>query len=194
MQYAAFDIETTGLDPHNDRIIELALAAKGIIYSWLINPGIPIEPAITQITGITQEMIDSEGVPFATAWEEFSVVSCGYEKFIGHNAFRFDLPFLQSECLRAGYPKPFIDIIDTAALFKGLAMGVQPKAPHDEWARYVLDVRMYGLKYNLGFAASELGLTLPDGLHRAGADAHLTLDVYEALMQKNPGLEEILYA
>lgn len=190
MKYAAFDIETTGLNPQNDRVIELALTLPhGVTLSWLIQPGVPITPEITRITGITQKMLDGDGIPFATAWQEFSKAASGYECFIGHNAIRFDWPFIQVECGRAGWPKPEAEIRDTAAIYKGLKLGMRPQLPHKEWAERVLNIRQYGLKFNLAHAANEMGLTIPEGTHRAGVDALLTFDLYETLVKRYPEME-----
>ncbi len=53
----AFDTETTGPDPLQDRIVTAALVARGggrpdKVMSWLINPGIPIPAEATEVHGI----------------------------------------------------------------------------------------------------------------------------------------------
>jgi len=58
----ALDIETTGLDPQRDAILEIGMVRFSgrrveSEYSQLINPGRPIPPLITQLTGITNEMV-----------------------------------------------------------------------------------------------------------------------------------------
>ena len=63
--YIAFDFETTGLDPNHDRIIEVAAIKfrEGEIsdrYVQLINPNIDIPELITDITGITNSMVQSK--------------------------------------------------------------------------------------------------------------------------------------
>ena len=60
----SFDLETTGLDPTRDAIIEIgAVRFRGdrVEDEWseLINPGRPIPPAIVQLTGITDSMLSS---------------------------------------------------------------------------------------------------------------------------------------
>lgn len=187
MSYVAFDIETTGLDPQNDRVIELAVATPSRTQSWLINPGIALPIEIVNLTGITQEMMDMDGVPFSFAWEQFSRAVGRPDFLVGHNAIRFDWPFIQAECLRTFGAQPGIPIIDTAAMFKAMKIRVDqyrahPTVSFQEWAIAVLDTRRYGLKYNLTHAAQEMGLALPEGTHRAGVDARLTLGLYEALM------------
>jgi hypothetical protein len=66
---AVVDVETTGINPDSDRIIELGICLfeydrqNGRIYKvlgsweWLENPGFSIPPEITNITGITDEMV-----------------------------------------------------------------------------------------------------------------------------------------
>lgn len=60
--FVCFDIETTGLNPLNDKIIEIGaikVVDKKIagIFSELINPGMKLSPAITKLTGINDEML-----------------------------------------------------------------------------------------------------------------------------------------
>ena len=67
--FVALDIETTGLNPAEDKIIEVGMAkiSDGEIvdsYSTLVNPGIKISERITMITGITDDMV--EGKPEIT--------------------------------------------------------------------------------------------------------------------------------
>ena len=66
---AVVDVETTGINPDRDRIIELGICLfeydrqSGRIYKvlgsweWLEDPGLSIPPEITNITGITDEMV-----------------------------------------------------------------------------------------------------------------------------------------
>jgi DNA polymerase-3 subunit epsilon/ATP-dependent DNA helicase DinG len=60
--FVALDIETTGLNPEKDAIIEIGAVRfnnKRVEGEWssLINPGKPIPPFITQLTGITDQMV-----------------------------------------------------------------------------------------------------------------------------------------
>jgi DNA polymerase III subunit epsilon len=66
---AVVDVETTGTNPDQDRIIELGICLfeydrqNGRIYKvlgsweWFEDPGVPVPPEITKITGITDEMV-----------------------------------------------------------------------------------------------------------------------------------------
>jgi DNA polymerase-3 subunit epsilon len=93
------DLETTGINPLHDRIIEIGLCevVNGeVLEEWttLVNPRRPFSPFIEKLTGITPAMV--AGAPtFAEIGEEL------HEKLVGkvlvaHNA-RFDYGFLKSE-------------------------------------------------------------------------------------------------
>src|ERR1041384_3863867 len=61
-EFCVFDLETTGGSPEDSRITEIgAVKVKGgeVIgeFATLINPGVPIPPAITYLTGITNAMV-----------------------------------------------------------------------------------------------------------------------------------------
>jgi len=58
---ALFDTETTGVDPHRDRIVTAALiiVEPHRDLSWLLNPGIPIPQEATDITAALSWMVDS---------------------------------------------------------------------------------------------------------------------------------------
>src|SRR5512142_802626 len=93
----ALDIETTGLDPHSDSIIEIgAVRFNGarVEDEWttLVNPGRSIPPFITQLTGINNEMVRNAPPLKAIIHELADFV--GESPVLGHNV-RFDLAFLQ---------------------------------------------------------------------------------------------------
>ncbi|GAB1344560.1 3'-5' exonuclease [Gemmatimonas sp.] len=87
------DVETTGLDTSNDRIIELGLVAfafdgAGIVYNvdakreWFEDPGIPIPAEATEITGITNEMVRGQRIDEAAVLSEIERAHL----VIAHNA------------------------------------------------------------------------------------------------------------
>jgi DNA polymerase-3 subunit epsilon len=99
------DLETTGVDISTDKIVQVAairVSPNGKIAkrTWMVNPGIPIPPAATEIHGITDEMVKDEPTfdriasTIATAISDH--VICGY------NIDRFDLPLLRREMYEAG--------------------------------------------------------------------------------------------
>ena len=94
----AFDLETTGLDPKNDAIIELALIKfdeTGILerYTTLINPGFPLSPETINITSITDE--DLKDSPFFSDIRPklLDFLSDG-SPLLGHNV-DFDISFFR---------------------------------------------------------------------------------------------------
>lgn len=200
MNIAAFDIETTGLNRNQDRVIELAISGPSETHAWLIkHENIVVPGKITQITGITQDMIDRDGIPFPDAWEAFLTYLGSSDQIVGHNCLNFDWPFLQVECERYGIIIPqiteepwrpddpsFPPLIDTMALYKGLALGYWPQIPHIPWAVKILNMRVSGLKTNLAHASAQLKLVSSEALHRASADADLTLALAKAIRKLFP--------
>jgi DNA polymerase III subunit epsilon len=101
---AIVDLETTGADPHNDRITEVAvLVTEGdqLVTQWssLVNPGMPIPQRIQAFTGITDAMVAD-----APSFEEIAEQVRAHlvdAVFVAHNA-RFDYGFLRASFERHG--------------------------------------------------------------------------------------------
>lgn len=119
------DLETTGLDRENDRIVQIALYKTSLdngfadeVYEAYVNPGSLISPASTAIHGITDEMVRDEPKFEEIAGEVFSfILGCD---FAGFNSNWFDIPLLANEFARCGLtldPKAF-NMIDVGNLFK----------------------------------------------------------------------------
>ena len=94
--YIALDLETTGLSAQRDRITEIGAVKirDGRIadrYAQLVNPGVLISPRITQITGITNAMVEHQPA-IEDVLEDF-IDFLGDDMIIGHNV-RFDMGFL----------------------------------------------------------------------------------------------------
>ena len=109
---ALFDLETTGIDPHRDRIVTAAAieaggGAKTITHEWLIDPGIDIPAEATAVHGITTEHARTHGRPAVTAVKEIGehVVSCTTSgvPIVGHNIGGYDLTLLWAELVRNGH-------------------------------------------------------------------------------------------
>jgi ATP-dependent DNA helicase DinG len=155
----SIDIETTGLDSGTDAIIEIgAVRFSGHRiddeFSTLINPGRHIPEFITQLTGISDEMV-RQAPRLQEVLEELEAF-VGDSAVLGHNV-RFDLGFLQKQRILQ-----FNDVIDTYEL----ASVLLPTAS----------------RYNLGALGQLLGIPLP-ATHRALDDARVTHRVYLSLRE-----------
>ncbi|MDZ7370930.1 MAG: 3'-5' exonuclease [candidate division KSB1 bacterium] len=117
-----FDLETTGLDLANDRIVQFAFVKVNLdrsLTEWseLVNPGIPIPPEASRVHHITDETV--AGKPqlkeFAPKIREF-LTGCD---LAGFNVISFDLPLLQIELERCGVSLPLQEmrVIDAQVIF-----------------------------------------------------------------------------
>ncbi len=124
--FTAIDIETTGLSPSKDRIIEVStirFRGTNILErrSWLIDPGIPIPPRAAKIHGITDEAV--RGKP---AFEEVCrslSQSLSNSVVIAHNA-RFDWNFIKSEYQKTGTQPPGEMVTDSIPLARAAFPGL----------------------------------------------------------------------
>ena len=119
--YIVVDLETTGLNPVNDEIIEIS-ALKYVnnqlveSFTHLVNPQLPINWKITQITGIDDEMVAQAPTidQLLPSFLEF----IGSEILMGYN-FNFDISFLINKLNKYGYPtltNNYIDVMQLAKL------------------------------------------------------------------------------
>ena len=105
MDTIVLDIETTGLSPTKNKIIEIYalkldenLNEKENFYALIkIEESIP--HFITNMTGITDENLESKGEPEKTVMQKFHKF-IQHDLLVGHNIDKFDLPFLQNACAR----------------------------------------------------------------------------------------------
>jgi DNA polymerase-3 subunit epsilon len=101
---AVIDIEATGSNVTTDRIVEIAVVkhlpdGTRTVKRKIINPQIPIPPAITDIHGITDEMVKNAPT-FKQAAHEIKQVLDGCD-IACYNAYRLDIPMLMEEFIRA---------------------------------------------------------------------------------------------
>ena len=117
-----FDLETTGLDLVNDRIIQLSYIkvfpdGKEERGNILINPERPIPSLISQLTGITDDDVKDKPTFKAIAHElNNNFKGCD---FAGFNSNHFDIPLLAEEFIRAGIDFDFSHcrLIDVQTIF-----------------------------------------------------------------------------
>ncbi len=159
-ELVVIDLETTGLDPDHDAIIEVgAVRMKdGQIldeFSRLIDPGFPIPPNITHLTGIRQE--DVIGKPDIKAVVAAIRAFIGNAVIVGHNV-TFDARFLARQGLVETNLR--VDTYDLASV-------LIPRAP----------------RYNLNSLTAQLGIEIGHA-HRALDDAKATALLYWKLWDK----------
>lgn len=120
-----FDLEATGLDLVNDRIIQISYVkvspgdkeGEEERKSIFVNPGKPIPAFVQQLTGITDDMV--KDVPtFKQLAKQLADSFIGCD-FAGFNSDRFDVPMLAEEFLRAGIDFDFSKcrLIDAQNIF-----------------------------------------------------------------------------
>ena len=118
-----FDLETTGIDLVKDRIIQISYIkvypdGKEERGNELVNPEKPIDPVITQLTGITNEDVKDKPT-FKQLGQKLAEKFRNCD-FAGFNSNHFDIPLLAEEFLRAGVDFDFSKsrMIDACTIFK----------------------------------------------------------------------------
>ena len=162
-EFVVFDLETTGLDPHRHEIIEFGAirvirdSTQFPVYSSLVKPTNKIPRKITELTGITQAMVDEDGVSIETALDAF-IAFIGDRPLVAYNA-PFDKGFMDAALSRAGHsqrlPEPSCALKLARRAWRGLP------------------------SYKLTALAERFGLD-PRDSHRALEDCKRTVAVYIA--------------
>jgi DNA polymerase III subunit epsilon len=120
--FAVLDLETTGGSPASCEITEVgAVKVRGGevlgTFQTLVNPGVPVPPSITFLTGITEAMVMP--APRIAAVLGPLIGFVGDAVVVGHNV-RFDLGFLGAAMDRHGWPRFTNTVVDTCALARRL--------------------------------------------------------------------------
>lgn len=164
--FCVLDLETTGGSPAEHAITEIgAVKLRGgeLVgrFETLVNPGVPIPPLITVLTGITEAMV-LPAPRIADVLPHF-LEFLGDAVIVGHNV-RFDISFLDAALRAHGYPPLDHQRTDTLALARRL---VRDEVPN----------------LKLGTLARHLRVpTEPN--HRAMADAQATAEVFHTLLER----------
>lgn len=169
-EIVVIDVETTGLDPVEDRIVEIAIIRikEGSIEEKLVtllNPEMRIPPDVSYIHGITDNQIKK--APFFRDIASRVLEIVNGKTLLVHNA-DFDIPFLKNELSRCGMELSGIKVIDTLAIARNYFC-----FPNNS-------LSTIAVHYNIDTS----------GLHRAEADAMLTYKIFckmqeETLKGKN---------
>src|ERR1700749_4710690 len=127
LDFTVVDVETTGWAPDVAGITEIGAVRvhDGRVvaeYSSLVNPGTPVPPAITELTGISDQMLASAPpvaavLPGLLAFAQGSVLAA-------HNA-PFELRFLTAACAGMGREWPGFEVLDTVRLARHLMASPQ---------------------------------------------------------------------
>lgn len=114
MRQVVLDLETTGLRPGVDKIVEIGLVEvqnyypTGKVWHTYVNPGMKMPKAAEAVHGITDKKL--KGKPKFWQVSEAMLEFIGPDPIVAHNA-RFDISFLASE-LGAGIPNDVVDTLD----------------------------------------------------------------------------------
>ncbi|MFH9013392.1 3'-5' exonuclease [Streptomyces sp. NPDC017943] len=177
-----FDLETTGTDPREARIvtgavIEVRGGEPGGRREWLADPGVPIPEDAVAVHGISSERAAAEGRPADRVADALADVLTSYWKagvpVVAYNA-TFDLTLLSAELRRHGLP----------SLRERLG-GADPAPVIDP---YTIDRRVDRYrrgKRNLEAVCAEYGVVL-DAAHDALADALAAARLAGAIADRHP--------
>ena len=163
--YAIIDIETTGGSARLEKITEVAIylhdgeKITGEFVS-LVNPERNIPYFITNLTGITNEMVESAPRFFEIAKNIVELTEG--RTFVAHNA-RFDYSFIRQEFKSLGFNYKR-NILDTVSLSRKLFPGHR--------------------SYSLGNICKDLRISI-NGRHRAAGDALATVRLFEMILERD---------
>lgn len=170
--YIVFDLETTGFNRSTERIIEIgAVMVKDnqVIdtFKSLCHPGKFISARITEVTGITNEMLANKDDEIAVVqkfmkWIQKSDIHLA----IAHNGKSFDIPFLQNACKRAKVKCEFTHILDTMLLARNLKLQERGVVENNKQPTLAAH---YGISYNA---------------HRAVDDAKALYDIFQFMSRE----------
>jgi len=165
-EFVVFDIETSGLDPQKDEILEIAgikmLGPQETDrFEFLIQPTKPISVEVEKINGLNEFFLLVNGRPGLQVIKDFFDFSKN-SIVVGHNIKDFDWLFLANFAKKNNWPQPNNQLIDTLLLSrKMLALS----------------------QYNLTAVANHFGFENRNA-HRAMPDVEVNAKVFVKLMEK----------
>jgi len=181
--FVAFDLETTGLSPKSDRVIEVGavrfgpdLVARDRL-ELLVDPGMPIPLAVQRLTGITDR--DVRGAPSPEeAMAQFADF-CEGARLVAHGG-QFDMAFCAALLPRAfGSNRAVFDTLDLARILLPLApshslplLSQQLEIAHDRPHRALSDAETTGTLFrHLVDIAERMPAQLVEAMRAVAAEA-----------------------
>jgi DNA polymerase-3 subunit epsilon len=164
-RFIILDFETTGLSPaEGARVIEVSArevidGRAGEEFLTFVDPGVRVPAEITQITGITTQMLKGSPKSFLVMRELAAFI--GSSPVVGHNV-GFDRKFLEHEAdafLEGREVRTLCTLLLARRVFPGRA------------------------SYRLGSIVQEVGVLTPDRLHRASADTWVTAHLFDRICE-----------
>jgi DNA polymerase III epsilon subunit family exonuclease len=173
--FFAVDVETTGLDAAGNRIIELALVPFNMpqqkSFSSLFSIGESLSAEITNITGITDDML--KGQPsFKEVADQVVTMFKQVPFVVAYNA-KFDRPFMESELARVDRVLPEIPWVDPFVFICELDRYKRGKKLSDSAKRYGVHLENAHRAEDDARAAGELMLKLADKINLSSLDSLL---------------------
>jgi DNA polymerase III epsilon subunit family exonuclease len=161
--YVVFDLETTGISPRKDAVIEISAVKvrQGTVvgeFNELVNPGRPIPYGASQINNIFDEMV--KDAPFFDEVLGRFIDFIGDDVLVGHNIHKFDMSFICRDAEKYFGRTIGNDYIDTLQMAKEC---------FPDWQHR-----------RLGDLAAHYGIST-SGAHRALADCMMNQQVYERM-------------
>lgn len=178
--YLVFDAETTGIDVHEDRIVQWFMAtadAEGNLldtWQWFLDPGIPIPEEASAVHGLTNEWLAENGMQAPTALDDIRLIFLENIDLI-HVAFNmaFDLSILDAEFKRHGITDSFGQYMkDKARLVDGLVIDRHNDKYRKGKRTLAAQADHYGVEYDA------------ESLHDARVDVELTAKVTVKVLEK----------
>ena len=166
---AVIDLETTGTNLGTDRIIEIAIVkllpdGNQVLKRKIINPQMPIPKSVTELHGITDEMV-KDAPTFKQVAHELKQILDGCD-LAGYNSNRFDIPMLMEEFLRADVDFDMRNrkLVDVQKIF------------------HLMEQRTLSAAYK--FYCNKIH----NAAHSAEADAIATVEIFHAQLERYPDL------
>lgn len=171
--FVSLDIETTGLSPMYDEIIELGAVkyrnGEAVdTFSSLVKPESPVDPFVTQMTGITNEML--KDAPSLSSVLPVFIDFIGNDVIVGHNV-NFDINFIYDACVTVGLPPFANDFVDTMRLARRM---------YKDFPNHKLDTLIDHFELERRT------------LHRGLGDCELTAECYQHMIADTEAFEEAI--